>query len=112
LLGRGEEAVEHLRLAIAIGHEIGEADVETLALNDLGDALTATRQLADAVAAFREALLLADQTGDRYEQARAHARIAGLLRIEDPDDSRRHAEEARAAGDELGLPDRHECYLP
>jgi tetratricopeptide (TPR) repeat protein len=110
LMGRGDEAVEHLQMAIAIGHEIGEADVETLALNDLGDALTAIGQRADAVLAHREALQLAEQTGDRYEQARAHARISTLSHSADAKAARRHAEQARAASSELGLPAGHEFY--
>jgi tetratricopeptide (TPR) repeat protein len=70
-LGRDEEALDHLREAAAMGHQIGEAELDAAAHNDLGAILHAGNRTGDAMASYRAALTLAEQTGDRYAQARA-----------------------------------------
>jgi tetratricopeptide (TPR) repeat protein len=78
LLGRHDEGIEHLQMAIDIAQQMGEADVETGAWNDLGEALSAAGgRGGEAADAYGRALLLADRTGDGYEQKRAHAGLGG-----------------------------------
>ena len=76
--GRYRDALDELRQAVLIGREIGEADLETMARNDLGRALRAVGRVDEALAEHRSAVLLARETGDRYEQARALAGMADL----------------------------------
>ncbi|WP_439658542.1 tetratricopeptide repeat protein [Lentzea sp. HUAS TT2] len=74
-LGREEEAIglleEALEIFRATGHRYGEANT----LNSLAEALRATGR-PGAPAAYREALALATETGDKDEQSRATAGIA------------------------------------
>ncbi|MEV4514312.1 BTAD domain-containing putative transcriptional regulator [Dactylosporangium sp. NPDC049525] len=55
--------------------------------NDLGGTLTLLGRTGDAIAAHERALLLTGRTGQRYEQARAHAGIADALRRTGRDDT-------------------------
>jgi tetratricopeptide (TPR) repeat protein len=76
-LGQHDQAVAQLAEALALfretGHRYGEASV----LNGLGEALHAAGR-PDALAHHTAALRIATETGDRDEQERANAAIAGL----------------------------------
>ncbi|WP_456237641.1 BTAD domain-containing putative transcriptional regulator [Actinoplanes oryzae] len=69
-----------LREAIAVLHGIGERSGEARATNSLGEVLTATDRPVEARNRHTAALALAVATGDRYEQARAHAGLAAAAR--------------------------------
>jgi tetratricopeptide (TPR) repeat protein len=78
-LGRHDEAIESLTRAVTISRDLGEADLETGALIDLGDALRAAGQPAMSGVHYEAALRLVERTGDRYEAARALAGSAQLM---------------------------------
>lgn len=77
-LGHHEVALNHLRQALAIADEIGEADLETVVRNDIGGALHVGGHGGEARTQFEAALVRAEETGDRYEKARALAAIGHL----------------------------------
>ncbi|GAA3190800.1 BTAD domain-containing putative transcriptional regulator [Dactylosporangium siamense] len=60
---------------------------EPLVRNDLGATLTLLGRTDEAIAVYERVLLLAAQTGQRYEQARAHAGRADALRRAGRDDT-------------------------
>lgn len=64
-LGQQEEAIDHLRRALGIAHDIGHRSLEVGVLNSLGQA---AHNSADY---YHQALAIARQTGSRPEQARA-----------------------------------------
>jgi len=66
-------------------------------------------QIEAARAVHVDALALAQELGDRYEQGRAHRGIAETHRVEgDPRSARQHLREALAIHAELGVPDARE----
>ncbi len=101
-LGRYEESLASLTSALRIGESVGGAEALTGALLELAQTYAAAGRTADATAHFRQALDISVTSGDRYEQARAHGGLAGVL----PDAEQAGAHQ-RAAQDclfELGLP--------
>jgi tetratricopeptide (TPR) repeat protein len=108
-LGRHDEALEHLRRGVAISAEIGEAELEAAALNDLAATLRATRRSREANATYRAAHARAEQLGDRYQQARALDGLA-LLGQDDGDrqGSRQRWRQAMTMYDDLGVPEAEE----
>jgi tetratricopeptide (TPR) repeat protein len=84
------------------GSRSGEAD----ALNSLGGVMLATGQFDHARAEYAAALDLAVRTGDKYQQARAHRSLAQACHADcDPDQARRHWQQALALFTELGTPE-------
>ncbi|HEY3733005.1 MAG TPA: tetratricopeptide repeat protein [Streptosporangiaceae bacterium] len=81
LEGHHEQAVGYHQQACALFREIGDPGGEAEALNGLGEALLAGQpsqpsQSGEARSCHASALALARQTGDRYQQARAHRGLA------------------------------------
>ena len=74
-LGRYGPAGRHLRQALAGYRRTGERPGEARALNGLGELAAASRPQR-ARGCHAEALAIATDLGDRYEQARAHAGLA------------------------------------
>ena len=75
---------------------IGDRASEAEALNDLGQVLLAAGDPSEARAQHGQALELAEEIGDRYEQARAHDGIA--------DGAGPHLEQARKIYADLEVP--------
>src|ERR1700750_392306 len=90
--GRLTEAAGHLSQALVLLRRIGDRATEAETLNDLGQVLQTTGDVAGARAQHGEALTLAREIGYRYEQARAHEGLAATY----PD------------GDDAGGPHRHQ----
>ena len=99
LLGRYGDAIEHLQDAVTLCREGGEADVHGQALNELGHVLHAADRTDEAADVYLSALELSERTGNRYEQARAHAGLSGLL---DEPAAEAHRTAAQAILDEAG----------
>lgn len=112
LLGRYAEATSHLEASTEIGRSLGEADVETGALIDLGEVHRAVGRTDDAEACYQAALRLAERSGDRYEKARALSGTAALRHdAGDRTAATAHWTEALALYADLGLPDAEEVRV-
>jgi tetratricopeptide (TPR) repeat protein len=108
-LGQYPEALDYLRQAIAIGDELGEVDLRTRGLTDLAEILRARGRHDDAAANYHSALLLAEKTANRYEQARAHDGLAYLEhRAGNAAEAHRHWQEALTQYTDLGVPEAGE----
>ncbi|AGL17145.1 BTAD domain-containing putative transcriptional regulator [Actinoplanes sp. N902-109] len=95
-----------LREAITILRRLGERSAEARATNSLGEVLTATDRPAEARNRHAAALTLANATGDRYEQARAHAGLAGAARaLGEPITAEHHLREAFLLYTAIGVPE-------
>jgi tetratricopeptide (TPR) repeat protein len=85
--------------------------VENSALVDLGETLRAIGEDDDATETYRSALALAEQTGERYERARA---LSGLGRLSsaagDRGGARRAWQAAASFYDALGVPEAAEIH--
>jgi tetratricopeptide (TPR) repeat protein len=109
-LGAVEAGLASLRDALRLGRRIGDADIETSTLNDLGlvECMAGPHgpDGTDGSASFRAAHACAARTGDRYQQARAldgQARCAFAAgRVEEADRFRGAAQELFLA---LGTPE-------
>ena len=86
--GRGAhgEAVSHLSEAVATARRVGSRDLEIAALNNLSHAALSHGDVDEAMGAAREALVLAEQQGDRHRLAALHAHMADLLHAAGRDD--------------------------
>ncbi|PZS31365.1 MAG: hypothetical protein DLM58_11840 [Pseudonocardiales bacterium] len=101
-LGEHEDGIAYIAQALTISRSIGGMDAETGALIALGDVLRAAGSEAESIASYRDALALCAQTGDRYEQARAHLGLAAALG--DTSEAHEHQRAAQADFKALGLP--------
>lgn len=94
---RYPRAARYLRQAIGV------------AMNGAGEILLATGQHAQALTSHQAALALASQTGDRYEQARAHHGLARACHATGQHDAEReHWEQALAGYTSLSVPEADE----
>jgi tetratricopeptide (TPR) repeat protein len=81
----------------------------TGALVDLGETLRAVGQVDEAAGAYRSAHALAENTGDRYERARALTGLGRLRRAAgEPARARRDWRVALALFEALGVPEAAE----
>jgi hypothetical protein len=67
-----------VRRAIAIGQQTGERELQVGAHNDFGNVLREAHHPDEARREYSTALALAEEIGDRYEQARALDGLASL----------------------------------
>jgi tetratricopeptide (TPR) repeat protein len=103
-LGAHDEGLAWLREALALGRRIGDADVETATLNDLG----LVQRLAgrDGSDHHRAARAGATRTGDRYQQARALDGLAAAARAAgEVEQARQWWREALELFADLGVPE-------
>jgi tetratricopeptide (TPR) repeat protein len=108
-LGQHPEALDCLRQAITIADELGEVDLRTRGLIDLAGILRARGRHDDAAANYHSALLLAEKTANRYEQARAHDGLAHLEHhTGNAAGAHRHWQEALTQYTDLGVPEAGE----
>lgn len=105
LLGRSPAAMAAHRTAVAGLRELGDPACLAMALNDLGASLLRVREHADALAAYQEALELAERPGVRFETARAHAGIGQALDETSPAEAARHHRIAMALFEDMGTPE-------
>ncbi|MGW4111741.1 BTAD domain-containing putative transcriptional regulator [Actinosynnema sp. NPDC004786] len=77
--GRSEPAREHLEEALRGARTTGNRDLESEVLDSLGELATAEGDPRSALDLHRRALALTRSTGDRHEEARAHAGLARAL---------------------------------
>ena len=100
------EAASHLRQALALRRGLGSRSGEADTLNSLGEVLLATSQPDRARHEHAAALGLATQTGDKYQQARAHHGLGHACHADcDPAGARSHWQQAFALFTELGTPE-------
>lgn len=105
-LGQPTEAAHHLRQALLQFRELDVRAGEAEALNGLGEALYAAGVLNDAVARHADALAVAVDIGDRYEQGRAYAGMAAIHEsLGEVDRARRCREQALTAYRGLDVPE-------
>jgi tetratricopeptide (TPR) repeat protein len=81
-LGPPETAERHLRNALLISRSIPDPALTAQALNDLGNLLNAQHQYAEALAAYRESIGLADNPSLSLLSARSRINAATALREE------------------------------
>jgi tetratricopeptide (TPR) repeat protein len=109
--GRYQQAADHHRQALGLFREINNRGGETQVLNSLGEALLAAGQPDHARIQHDMALTLADQAGDRYEQARAHDGLAHTHHATgDIEQAHQHWQQALAIYFELGTPEADEVH--
>lgn len=95
-----------LREAVTILQRLGEKAAEAQATNSLGEVLTTSGRPAEARNRHNAALTLATTTGDRYEQARAHAGLAEAARaLGSQHEVTVHLEQALALYESIGVPE-------
>jgi tetratricopeptide (TPR) repeat protein len=78
--GQPDDAARYLGEAAAKYRELGSRSGEADALNSLGEVLVATGRRHHGRAEYAAALGLAAQTGDKYQQARAHRGLGQACR--------------------------------
>lgn len=106
-LGAHDEGQAALQEALELGRRIGDADIETATLNDLG----LVQRLAghDGTEWHRAAHANAERTGDRYQRARALDGLAvGAWSAGAVDHARRQWREAFDLFVDLGVPEAEE----
>jgi DNA-binding SARP family transcriptional activator/tetratricopeptide (TPR) repeat protein len=105
-VGQYDQALDHHQQALTLEREIWDQHGHTTTLNDIGETLRAANRAAEALIAHQEALTMADTSGERYEQARAHDGLAhahhGLGNL---DQARRHWRQALNIFTDLGTPE-------
>ncbi len=92
---RYQEALDHHRRALALSRELGQV-------------LHAAGQSRQAAAHHAQALLVASQINDAYEQARAHEGLGHASRADDPARCRREWARALSLYASLGVPEASE----
>ncbi len=104
LLGKDEPATEHLTKALTLAREVNRPVLVSGILNDLGNALTARRQFAEAIDVYAESRALAAES--KQEALAATAQINGamaLLQNQQLGEAHRHLDQAwtevRSLGD-------------
>lgn len=109
LLQRGdcqEQASLEFRRALELFRQIGDRSGEAHVLNRLGELCRATGRTDESLSRHSRALRLAVQTGDHYEQARAHDGLADIYDCAgDRDQARGHWAEALSRFDDIGAPE-------
>lgn len=101
-LGHPHRALEYHMRALRAFRLSGDRSAEAEALNDLADTLTEAGTGGDARRHYAEALDLAVDTGDPYQEARAHEGMSHFTADADQDEHRRRA---LAIYIQLGTPD-------
>jgi DNA-binding SARP family transcriptional activator len=102
-LGQPVHALEHHARALESFRRSGDRSGESEALNDLADTLATTGPAREAYRRYAEALDVAVDTGNSYQQARAHeglSRTGSTAAIRDE-----HRRRALAVYTQLGAPD-------
>ena len=107
-IGPPETAEEYLTRGLGMARERNDAELTAVILNNLGNLYSTQKKYAEAIAAYKESVVLAKRAGRRILAARAMANTAAALRWSG------EAREARAqldmAMDELrGLPPSQEA---
>ncbi|HUD37586.1 MAG TPA: BTAD domain-containing putative transcriptional regulator [Streptosporangiaceae bacterium] len=106
LQDRYDRADEHIRKALILFRELGDRNGEAGALNSLGEALAGAGLTAQSRAKHEAALELADRSGHKYEQARAHDGLArGYQADGDTARAHRHWEGALSLYTDLDTPE-------
>ncbi|WP_188316845.1 AfsR/SARP family transcriptional regulator [Solihabitans fulvus] len=106
--GQYELAVQHHEQALAGIRELVDPGAECEMLNDLAETHGAAGDTERSRLAFEGALRLAQQVHDRYQEARAHNGIAGVLRLTDPVGASEHWRKSLIIYTELGVPQADE----
>jgi tetratricopeptide (TPR) repeat protein len=108
--GDHEQSFRLLQQALDQSRATSDRVVETHTLNCLGEAWLAAGRPGQALAAHAEALILAEETGNSYEQARAHRGRARAHQAAGDDiaEIRRQQHAALAIYAELGAPEADE----
>ena len=103
LQSRNREAIAAGREALDVARSVGDRSAEILALNSMGVALAAAREVDEGIAALREALSLAREHGLVEHIGRSSENLADVLHLEGRSHealevARRGLEEVRARG--------------
>ncbi|WP_086838569.1 tetratricopeptide repeat protein [Amycolatopsis kentuckyensis] len=105
--GRHDEAFRRLAQALDIAGRIGDDNKASHVHNSLGETHLVAGNRQAALAAHQDALARAQNSSDRYEQARAHHGIARAA--PDPATARRHRQKAIELYDQLGAAEATEA---
>ena len=104
--GRAHAAAQsrkHLEKSAALAEELGDAEAEVAALNNLALALRRAGELAEARRLTERALTRCVELGDRHRVAALHNNLADLLREQGAEDeAMRHLKRAVAMFAEIG----------
>ncbi|WUH98351.1 tetratricopeptide repeat protein [Spirillospora sp. NBC_00431] len=104
-----DQALDHLHQALDLARATANRPLENETLNRLGE--TAHRTGDPARAHHQEALDIATEIGDRYEQARAHDGLARAHHdLGHHREAREHRQQALTGYTELGVPDPDKTY--
>jgi DNA-binding SARP family transcriptional activator len=107
-LGDHHRAIAWHVEAVTLVEATGDRPVAGMARNDYGRTLLEAGDLDGALEQHRSALAIALKIKMKYEQARALDGIAACLRDTDPEEARRHWQQALALYTEMGTPEQHE----
>ncbi|SRR5712691_11224441 len=92
-LGKFDEGEKLLRDALALGRRLDEGEVQTGALNELGELLVDAARVDEASSYLDEAMARATTAGDRFERGRA---LLGLARVHEAGGASARADAERA----------------
>ena len=107
-IGPPETAEEYLTRALGMARERNDAELTAVILNNLGNLYTTQKKYAEAIAAYKESVILAKRAGRRILAARAMANTAAALRWSG--EARESKAQLDMAIDELrGLPPSQEA---
>jgi len=111
-LRRVDEAVAHLRSALAMFDRLGLPLDVAMTFNALGDAHRRADHDGPADAAYRQGLLTAEKCGSAFERARAHHRLGEIAhRRGEVTEAVGHWRSAAAVYQDLGAPEEAEVRL-
>lgn len=102
-MGDLPKAIAYHRQALALVREVGYLAGECAVQNELGRTLRTAGDLAGALECHQRALADATRIQGRYHQARALEGIAACLRDTEPEQARRHQQQAQAIYRQLAL---------
>ncbi len=106
VLGQYRQMKMHAESALNVFNIEGQLLGQGLAHQALGDAALRLGQGPQAVAHYREAIRLARETGRTVNEADAHLRLAIALRVAQPREARREADQAITLYENKGLKSR------
>ncbi len=110
--GRYRRALDRYRQSLAVFREVGAVSGQAVALNGVGEALLAAGQPFDACARHADALAVAEQICNRYEQARAHDGLGRAWQaLGQPDRARAHWQQALDLYSWLGVPEADQVRI-
>ena len=103
ILATGRAARTHLETSVSLARELGDAEAQIAALNNLALALREAGEIGRAGELTEQALAACEAVGDRHRTAALHNNLADILRAQGrKDEAMRHLKRAVRLFSEIG----------